>query len=888
MRFTVNVPSYVAVTNSRLVFTYYILEMFLSALFAYQFYSAGLYQDSFPLDQAIHVRFETLEPVGKTSWDEASSWPLCTAPLNYAYGYDENSSSALTGCSSLCGNHPDNQDGCIRFERAFKSEQSNSEAFLTTCWRKKRGSADGTVAVEERFLPEALDVRVSVSFVVDFFSVPMDFFSKHMRLSEGRERGDVFTVVVKRQNTDSSSLGRRWVANRTFAHGTQQIQFTLRDLLELAGLEANLAAETPEKTTSVKAGDQRPPTIAMVGMRLVLTVACHNQPPVDISVAGWDPKAYAYMCILDVRPLRESRAKVSTYDATGENTYEYIDSSGIRITSQGGGEFHFFHLQSAFVNLCSILFFMRLPKCLIVILMTCSLGHLSRLYRRVIFRSFDVETEVAGLGARLMSSTIAFRELEHIAMHESMKSSTPLPQGSLDAPHIMPATIRRQLMFAMRERISQLHEDDLSAFVTFVNQSVCRYGQSNHRTAEQSQQAVTVDSFNVACCSNEMIDFDGLCKLFDAGRPMCFMERLFTPTHLSNAIFDAHLTEQERRNKTGNDDTDTMAVPRSSVLSNYKNRNSDFSFSGYALADENDIGERIEQVRLEMDKRLEDMRRAMEESVDEACTAATAVAKSVAEDSSRLRRRIAVLEARWKLYAKDGSLDEGANCLTCDELDPYVDVNVAACSTDIQALDVRLLRIENDFVSAASQRIADRHELFRLIDIFENEVAIAAGQRAMDRELLDRCASLLESIEDHGSRKNSMNDIGSVACCDNSMDQTVSVFANSLAPVRSNDCSDISTGLLASSCSDTSTGLLASSIEASAVDRMTLPSPSLLGASALQQDKGRPVKRLKVGLPENAQRGFVGRTSLRASTCSRAREEADAETANVVPLSIAI
>eukprot|EP00927_Polykrikos_kofoidii_P015077 TRINITY_DN16697_c0_g1_i3.p1 TRINITY_DN16697_c0_g1~~TRINITY_DN16697_c0_g1_i3.p1 ORF type:complete len:396 (+),score=39.12 TRINITY_DN16697_c0_g1_i3:69-1256(+) len=228
------------------------------------------------------------------------------------------------------------------------------------------------------------------------------------------------------------------------------------------------------------------------------------------------------------------------------------------------------------------------------------------------------------------------------------------------------------------------------------------------------------------------------------------------------------------------------------------------------------------------------------------------------------------------------------SCLTCDELDPYVDVNVAACSTDIQALDVRLLRIENDFVSAASQRIADRHELFRLIDIFENEVAIAAGQRAMDRELLDRCASLLESIEDHGSRKNSMNDIGSVACCDNSMDQTVSVFANSLAPVRSNDCSDISTGLLASSCSDTSTGLLASSIEASAVDRMTLPSPSLLGASALQQDKGRPVKRLKVGLPENAQRGFVGRTSLRASTCSRAREEADAETANVVPLSIAI
>lgn len=238
-------------------------------------------------------------------------------------------------------------------------------------------------------------------------------------------------------------------------------------------------------------------------------------------------------------------------------------SKGLRIRSEKGfGTKRAVDLNAIVLALTSALVLLSIPKRILTVFIKLCLGHLSRIYRRMLVEDFDIKDQCGSVAVRLMTHSVPFVELADTA--------DILGRAGIS---------KRRLKERFREMVKHrraIDDSELEALVEFCyEQAITSAGPAQHALhwrsklrfnakemkedpdrAEKGQpegeagaidpsgkahthhSMLDIDAFSSACSANEPMNFEAVVDLFDKDRKLGFLERFFMPKPLWKAIYD--------------------------------------------------------------------------------------------------------------------------------------------------------------------------------------------------------------------------------------------------------------------------------------------------------------------------------------------------------------
>eukprot|EP00927_Polykrikos_kofoidii_P027336 TRINITY_DN24086_c1_g1_i1.p1 TRINITY_DN24086_c1_g1~~TRINITY_DN24086_c1_g1_i1.p1 ORF type:complete len:881 (+),score=99.93 TRINITY_DN24086_c1_g1_i1:77-2719(+) len=730
MVLSVPVSSCVKIRNVRLGIVFRFLNVCTVILALVYLYSYGHHLSTVLFEKKFRVDtwYQDFEERG--TWDEHSATQLCQASATYMYKYDDSNIYKPTECRQLCTSNRTNR--CVSPNRAYVGDSDNTGLLVASYWYETSFVGNNVTQQTEYFLPEFLDIMFGMSFSVE---IPPS--SRFARFAGNSDEGNVVVVVVGSAR-DSGNLfqPRMRDVTRTFPSGRgQTITFKMRDLLELSGIEANLTKPYLTKRQNLAPVGPKYPIIGITGVTIELKIHCSDRWPRDVRGATpCNSNLHALCCVISFEPLPFSWGFSRTLDQTGPDTHTDIYRFGVRILPRGVAEFQSLDVRGLFVNLMSTIVFLNLPRICILFLITYCLGHVSRIYRRVIFREFDIETEVAGMGTRLLAGAYTFDALTGFA---DKLPRTAVPYVRTTGPLLAGDVVRTYLMFSMRERYRELHGDQLDAFISFVTESMQSQGSRGLHAGKklwtdwcraisccesvdvgegiEKREEVSIAGFEACLSSNEQIALDDLCRLFDASRRVGSLEQFFMPSGVKGAIFAAN-----------------AGVKR--VVSDVSERNSTESESmdgderGPPVAVEPTEGLEygVEELRREMNLRIDEMRRLIEVTLQKT----HALAFEAASDAARKEVRLLFNDAQREFW-KCASAARTGTSVDSSEL---VDIEVAKRRRN-DSVDSTIAPSELGFpkIDCLFENFAESMETTRFSDFCLNTDVGAVLQQRADR-----------------------------------------------------------------------------------------------------------------------------------------------------------
>jgi len=294
------------------------------------------------------------------------------------------------------------------------------------------------------------------------------------------------------------------------------------------------------------------------GVRLLAYVKCYNN-KYDMPIDGFRPSTNRPSCLVTIE-IVDTQASV-TARVYGVERMTWGERRGVFVRSQPSRcSFRLFDLNVCLLNLTSALVLMGLMKRFVRRMLVSFLGTISHIYRRIIIEPFDIRQECAGFALRLMANSVSFVELADtfVGYHTGISRRR----------------MSERLSQALRDRESELSEDEIKSFVKFCHRQavVTRTARgsaggahdilyeageqlrtltdstrttgaiptqvNSSTTSDASQRVIDVDTFNTICSLNEHLDFGSMVFLFDKDRRRGFLERTFTPNELWRSIHD--------------------------------------------------------------------------------------------------------------------------------------------------------------------------------------------------------------------------------------------------------------------------------------------------------------------------------------------------------------
>jgi len=348
-------------------------------------------------------------------------------------------------------------------------------------------------------------------------------------------RSDTTTIV-------HDSSGAEWLTVRPGA----DLKLSLPDLMTLAGVFSLDAVEPMAGTNHMPGASgslSQGPTLRLSGLELGVTLDCTQ---------GAVRHGLGRSCLLQASPSL-GKWVVSTIRG-GQGDVGIRKIHGVRIKVSVIGSELLWNWSSLFVNIASSLVYLDLPWRLVFIVAIRLCGHISRIYRSLIYQRFDIAAESASMAMRLIEIEAAFNMLE--STHCSKDG-----QG-----YILKDDLRMSLSHVMQRREHELDDDEVRNMAHFCASAVVKsFGTGSEANKVEGwieklsqsfeflqnisgdlQEAlgctkvkpwadtpqIYLDSFAAACTSADPMSFDNLVKLFDRDRKLGFMERIFTPLSL--------------------------------------------------------------------------------------------------------------------------------------------------------------------------------------------------------------------------------------------------------------------------------------------------------------------------------------------------------------------
>jgi hypothetical protein len=243
--------------------------------------------------------------------------------------------------------------------------------------------------------------------------------------------------------------------------------------------------------------------------------------------------------------------------------------NGIRVRLTSDGIQTVFDLNNVILNVSALVVYLSLPIIIIKFFAVYGLGHLSKIYRGVVYSKFNIAVECGAMATRLMGSSATFHQLEDVADANG--------DGILGDTGISRKVMKAYVTDVMQHRGKTLDAEEISQFVELafnevdidinpeaadtawgnIKAAIIDYldidATHHHKNEDRLGPAcINIDEFNMAFHSAFPISFDSVVKLFDKDRRQSFLERAFTPDKLKQALTKAKFEKFEH----GDDDDD--------------------------------------------------------------------------------------------------------------------------------------------------------------------------------------------------------------------------------------------------------------------------------------------------------------------------------------------
>lgn len=533
-------PKYVEIADLRLRFIYYAMVTIVIVCLGCRFFINKMWaREVIPLGYA----GAWPDGLGDTALlTAASEQEFCKKASSFEYWWDESSQFRYGphSCVQPCGS-PALAKPCIFAQEAFIQETPDQIFFATEFTEE----VFGVNASRKSYLvpfEDAMQVGISYFFEMD---QPNAFSSSSNDAEEKTSYSsnlDILTVLV---DSNHEQL-------RVF-RPPQPITLNISDVLRLAGRSLDDIQEQsgPNRRPDAVPPYSKGPLTRISGVELKVVLSCyrdvHNMPQtMDLEWQG-------PVCQMSV----ESTSAWWVFAKKTENidgTVRTRSFHGIRLRFVVTGSYIFLDINSILQSIVSVLVFVTIPQKVILFIMVWLLGHLSNIYRSMIYEEVDLLQQCTGMATRLLSMSAAFNELEDV--------------DSGDRSGISRERLHSQLVEIMRHRSDVLDEAEIEGFVYCIyhqmltkrkNEKLEQQESNLNLVSQLMRQAsrqlqthrveadlITIDDFSAAHASIERFSFQDCVKLFDKDRGTCCIERFFTPWNIKNAMGMATSTGKRR------------------------------------------------------------------------------------------------------------------------------------------------------------------------------------------------------------------------------------------------------------------------------------------------------------------------------------------------------
>jgi len=417
-------------------------------------------------------------------------------------------------------------------------------------------------SVQSRFVSsaEAVDIHLSL-----FYGWPrMNWLAPTRSIPTRWDLHSSLTdATVHLLNADQQTI-------KSFEPGSA-ITLSVSEMLNLAGVVSLDTVEPlagANQMPNAHAVGAAGPTKRLAGMQLKVQVLC----------GGLSNEEKACRLQVSVVPGAWISDSIFCNVLAGDNTYRTC--RGIQIEAVFGGSRLLVDLNALLINICASVVFLQVPRTIILLTALYLCGHISTVYRNVVYKRFSITSEAGAMAMRLLQHDVIFNELDSAANNGTLSGQISKASIRSSLRHIFErreclddAEVLQIADFALTEVTNTFHDsetnndaslygafmtvflDGLSHFWANIKES---FGVLSKKT-DHSELKVNVDKFVAACSSNEQISFRDLVKLFDADRKLSFLERFFMPTHFKMCLAEIRGRNPGLSNENGSKDGQSNA-----------------------------------------------------------------------------------------------------------------------------------------------------------------------------------------------------------------------------------------------------------------------------------------------------------------------------------------
>lgn len=542
---SLDVPKHVRFEHPRILFAYYCLVAIVLGVIANNVWYGDRGFRHADVGQYIQVTMwadghrngTSLRNVAESNAREE----FCQTPELYDYQWDEFGAwfYGNFSCLALCSGAP-GQGRCLAPEETYLRETEDQLMIVTSFGESlihRQGQSGSTPLTSQYFLPTTEALQMSFTY---HFSIPRP--DEQGPSLAGSSLVDILTVIMDKQG-------------RVFrvVPPAKSIDLTFQDLLVLSGSPQLLDDDNVAASRNRLPEGQPFPNIRITGAELILEIHCHNWHKQSLGDA-WDswegPVCYTTVDVGSTVWVGAERLFV--LDESGHTLHR--DYHGIRVKVQGGGFFRFLNFNDLFMTVVDAIVLLGMPMRVMLFFMCYMLGHLSTIYKRVLFEPFDIVDQVSGMSARLAATSTQFVELENTQLLDEGK-----PRGITRDRLVerLKETLQfENLTIDKRETDSFAHmcfnailqrHNPKSSYVArkkhrfALLKSEVQHGLQSHnltRSLRDDDALINLENFTVACSCNDPIAFDAVISLFDSDRRMSPLEWIFTPNHIKTCILE--------------------------------------------------------------------------------------------------------------------------------------------------------------------------------------------------------------------------------------------------------------------------------------------------------------------------------------------------------------
>jgi hypothetical protein len=286
------------------------------------------------------------------------------------------------------------------------------------------------------------------------------------------------------------------------------------------------------------------PLRRLSGIRLDLSVSCFDTPQYDERHNIWDDVTkiapVCYVRVVYFPGLWGYRYSYSSVAGSFEGRVEEVlVQHGIRIHSAIKGEFLRFDFEKLLIQLAVLSVYMCIPNLIMLLLFTCCLGKLSKVYCLYLYEVFNIGTLIGGLMSRILANSVSYVELaeedarggisleklhERILVAFREYTNVPVQEGA-----------KGRSRQATRDP-SRLTASEAKSFAKFAFGSIFDPHIMRKHSAEVNidfdAARISLYQFMSACADAGGLDLQTLVELVNPHRKMGLIERCFFPTYV--------------------------------------------------------------------------------------------------------------------------------------------------------------------------------------------------------------------------------------------------------------------------------------------------------------------------------------------------------------------